>query len=137
MLVNIQTRKLVKPTIYTDILNKMTYYDGGFPIYNKEIPRKKVLNATLYQVQYSDTDKNGHMNNARYAEIISNMIKMNERQDKYICEMQIDFISECYMGCEIKLSTKNKDNLFYVQGVDIKNKLKFKGEVHLNKITDK
>lgn len=134
LLVDLQTRKLISPNMYVDNLKKFIYSGKNEKISIKKIGRRKVINTKTYEVEYSDTDKNGHMNNVRYAELISNIINMSEQQDKYISEMQIDFISECSVGQEIKLGSVKNDDVFYVQGVDMKNKLKFNGEAHLTAI---
>lgn len=135
VLVNIRSRKLVNPRLYTDILEQYVYSGDIEDVKVKEICRRKVeKNTQKYHVEYSDIDGNGHMNNVRYAEIISNVMKMEEHEDQYINKLQIDFISECYVNDEINLGKVNEGNKFYVQGSDSKNKLKFKGEVYLQYI---
>ena len=134
VLVNLESRKLINPRLHTEILEQYIYSGDTEHVRVKEVCRKKVENIKKYHVEYSDIDRNGHMNNVRYAEIISNVIKMEQYEDQYINKLQIDFISECYVNDEINLGKINEGNKFYVQGSDSRNRLKFKGEAYLQYI---
>lgn len=134
LLVNLDTRKLIRTTDFLCELDKSAYDDdeGNLATFGR-MSCAKVKFIEKYKVRYSDIDHNGHMNNVRYAEIISDAMDLCMEQDKYISEMRIDFLSECNIGNEIELYMGGVDEI-YVQGIVEKGKIKFRSSISLTEI---
>lgn len=82
-------------------LKKLTFnFDNSF---------KLIDNYKVYKSYY---DRNNHMNNSRYIEIISNSTKINN-----IKEIQIDFIKQCYLNNFISLYEKINNNTEEIIGM--------------------
>lgn len=83
------------------------------------------------QVRYSDTDVNGHMNNVRYADVACDAIGYDRMKGRFLSEMQINFISECFAGEDIFVFRGRENNLEYIQGADQDGKSHFEIEMKL------
>lgn len=74
-------------------------YDGKFEkiLYNKEL----LTDLGDYQVSLSDIDWNGHMNNAKYSEIVFDLLSKEEI--KSLKGMEIDFLLQTFLLEKIEL----------------------------------
>lgn len=133
LLVDLNTGHLLKTTLFAEPLNTGAFHGECKNKRFVSVKSKKLLFAEKYRVRYSDSDKNRHMNNVRYAEIICDSINL-ENQNEYISEMQIDFKSECYVGTELNIYTGKEKNKYFARGADQHNKVKFEAYALLNRI---
>ena len=62
---------------------------------------------------YSELDRNGHVNNIRYADYVLNCI---EPKDKKICDFQIDFHREIKKDVPVLVSAKQNDSVYLAKG---------------------
>lgn len=75
--------------------------------------KEKVANRT---VVFSDVDYNNHLNNTRYADIISDFIP-NLGKDVEISEIDLVFAGEAYLGEDIEIfRAKIEDNIYVING---------------------
>lgn len=68
-----------------------------------------------YAVGWSDTDRNQHMNNTRYADLVCDAIA-EKLSGRHITDAQMHFAGECRLGDTITLSVGESDAV-YVLGV--------------------
>lgn len=67
-------------------------------------------------VTYSDTDMNGHMNNAKYADWVCELFNANALQRDHMSDLRINYIAETYMDDQVELFCKQVDDTFFVCG---------------------
>lgn len=90
-------------SLFNDKFNKLT----NFSIEN--------LKPYEYQVEFCDLDHNGHVNNAKYAIMVLNALKL--KQDELIKEFQIDFIHEVRGYKKIFLYYYFENKTYYVKAL--------------------
>lgn len=73
------------------------------------------LSKYQYKVEFCDTDHNGHTNNAKYATMILNALRLKE--DEVIDEFQIDFVHESHLDDIITIYYYKEDNCYYAKAV--------------------
>ena len=98
-LINIETRRLCRPSIYAD------YFPEPEELCSFSDPKKIVFetepeNEYNYKVVFSDIDENYHMNNTRYSDICLDAIGGT---DEEISEILIDFVAEARLGEELSV----------------------------------
>lgn len=69
-------------------------------------------------IRYSDADINGHMNNARYADVICDALHVERLPAQFAAEMQINFLKECRIGERLTVLTAQGETDAFVRGVD-------------------
>ena len=65
------------------------------------------------RVGYADLDYNGHLNNTKYADIISDFL-LDGQSEAYFTRLRIDFQGEARQGEVLQVATANQDSLRYV-----------------------
>lgn len=65
----------------------------------------------VHTVTFSEIDHNKHLNNVNYATYVTNTLT-----DYYFNHLQINFISECKLGDEIKVFKKQTDEGYLISG---------------------
>lgn len=106
LLVDIQNRKILRPSVFFD----QYYFETKVCDLNLDYlssykrPKNQIFHSTqLYTVEYSDIDVNNHVNNAKYVEIIFNILPIQTVTTKKINTLHITFINEAKLGNTIKL----------------------------------
>lgn len=69
-----------------------------------------MTDADTYTVRRSDIDRNGHLNNTRYADLLTDVLPMDA-----VREIELQFAGECRQGDVITLATGG-DDARYVSG---------------------
>ncbi len=83
------------------------------------------------RMRYSDTDINAHVNNTRYADFACDALGLEQLpRDRFLTEMQLDYLMECRPGETLELYTGGADGERFVSGMDDAGKIRF--EVQLN-----
>ena len=90
--------------------------------------------AGIRTMRYSDADVNGHVNNARYADILCDTISLDKQEGMYPNRMQIGYLAECRPGEEIGLGTGRTGNLWFIKGADQSGKARFEGSLTLERL---
>jgi len=84
------------------------------PFGQPEIVYRKVLG-------YSDTDVNGHINNAKYIDYIMDCFSMEEHKKHSVNSIQVNYIKELFPGDVLVLYrdvSKTDSNLVYIEGIN-------------------
>ena len=68
------------------------------------------------QVKYSDIDTNGHLNNARYVELVLDILDYDRFKKDYIADFSIYFKKETAPGVILNLELKEDGDRFWVRG---------------------
>ena len=85
------------------------------------------------RLHYSDTDVNGHVNNIRYADYISDAIRLDLLgKDQFVSQLQVDYLAECMAGETISLTAGEAEGQWYVRGAGPEGKSRFEGAVTLS-----
>jgi len=125
VIVDVALRKLVKPLALTIVA------DSPVPRVVKDIvpakikPPEHMTQEMTRIVRYSDTDLNGHMNNTKYVDIACDAVQYEKLAGKFISEVQINYMQECFPGEELMISRGEQDGLEYVRGADKEGKVRF------------
>lgn len=82
------------------------------PPFAKLLPAETLPLAFEHTVRRSDLDHNGHMNNARYGELLLDAVPT----DRIIRAFQIDFLHEAMRGETIAVHTRQNKNTLSVCG---------------------
>lgn len=109
------TRKIVpaKHVDYNAETSEETNFDDKF-LKLKDFDTSN-LECYEYKVEFCDTDHNGHTNNAKYATMLLNALRLKE--DEVIDEFQIDFVHESHLDDLIKIYTYKEENCYYAKAV--------------------
>ncbi|MCI8479143.1 MAG: acyl-ACP thioesterase [Oscillospiraceae bacterium] len=137
VLVDASTRKLLRTSKI--IANDTT---GGTLCKSKLLSKLRLPEelepAGQRAFHYSDADINGHVNNVKYADAITDAVHLESLlPGHYVSELQIGYLAECRVGESISLSTCNKDGAWYVHGADETGVSRFDGWLTLSAIPQK
>ncbi len=68
---------------------------------------------------YSDIDSNGHVNNVRYVDAVTDALHLERRlPGHYVSSLQVGYLKECRAGEALDLLTGQAGEEYYVHGVD-------------------
>lgn len=71
----------------------------------------------IHIVRYSDLDVNGHLNNVKTVDIISDGLDLHSRENLFVSQIQMNYTAECKCGDNIQLSVfETNENGCYVFG---------------------
>lgn len=79
----------------------------------KDFDIDKDTNKYEYKIEFNDLDHNFHVNNIRYAYMISNALNNNDD----IIDYQIDYLHEIHKDEKVDIYYKKIDNIYYVKGI--------------------
>ncbi|MCI9309296.1 MAG: acyl-ACP thioesterase, partial [Oscillospiraceae bacterium] len=69
------------------------------------------------ELGYSDTDINGHVNNAHYADFACDSLHLERLgRGKFVRSFQIDYLSECRAGEALWVDTAVRGDALFAQG---------------------
>lgn len=80
----------------------------------KGIPVRHYSQTEQRTVRYSELDQNGHLNNAKYANWMEDVLSSEFHRDHELCGMQICYMSEAFEGQELTLSWELVDNILHL-----------------------
>lgn len=107
-LVNIKTMRIV-PTTYA-IIEGEFYPHSAIPGPVEKISYEKDESFSIVDthiVQASDLDHNGHMNNARYAELLINVLNLKKEEE--IISVEMDYLQQLFLHDKIDLCLKRDE----------------------------
>ena len=83
----------------------------------KKVSDFDITNCSLYQykIEYNDLDHNGHVNNARYAYMLANAIKLKENE--LIKSFSINYVHESHLDDIINIYYLKDNKLYLVKGI--------------------
>ncbi len=81
-------------------------------------PALQLLEQRL--VRYSDTDVNGHMNNARYADVACDAVNYAAMEGQFLSSLRVNYLKECFVGQELQVLGAQDEaaRSWYVRGAD-------------------
>lgn len=121
-----------------DRFTEFTGTDGGELIRDTKIPHvrfpQELALAETRRLHYSDTDSNGHVNNARYADLLCDALRLDAApMGTFLREFAIIYHKECRAGETLALYTAEADGKCLVKGVDEAGETRFQGWAILGK----
>ena len=122
---SLDTRRLLKPASLPALV------ESARPARVKEViparikPPDNMTHLMSRTVRYSDTDINGHMNNTKYADIACDVIRYETLANRFVSEIQINYIHESFPGDEITILCAEKDEIHYIRGTDREGLVRF------------
>lgn len=108
-LVNINSMKIVPMTnanVEGEHYEKNTYDEHFSKIEFDQKSKCEIVGKHI--VQMSDLDHNGHMNNAKYAELLCNVLELNEAQK--IISVEMNYLKQLFLHDIITLKMIKKDH---------------------------
>lgn len=133
VLADLDTRKLLR-------LSKVMEFEGTT---GEELCKDKLLTrvrlpeamtlADRRVLHYSDADVNGHVNNARYADLVCDALHLETLgRGRFVSSLQVGFLNECRPGERVALFTGRDEGGFYVHGADDAEKSRFDAQLTLS-----
>jgi medium-chain acyl-[acyl-carrier-protein] hydrolase len=115
-LVDPQTHKILRPTVFSQYaVTEQPKHLNNCPDPARINLPENLNESGLREVRWSDIDYNGHLNNAVYADIITDTIPVPMREHE-ITEFSIAFINEALEGEKIALKTALNSEQLWVTG---------------------
>lgn len=126
VLVDAKTRKIISSNRYAYPLSDFHHES----LFNEDFSRiiAPQVKVGQYVVQPSDIDENGHLNNARYGNIIFNIL--NQEEVHRIKSITINYSNEAFLHQQIALFKEIKSSSISISGV-IDDKIIFSSEVKI------
>lgn len=117
-LVDIHKRKILRPSAMPVQIEAYTADSVGDMPEKCVIPVETALvRAFEYEVKYSGLDINGHLNNARYADLCYDALLEDELTTLSLVRFQITYLKECKWGDKLEvLRSDCEDGKIYVRG---------------------
>ena len=114
VVVNSQTRKIIpaKHIEYKASIPEDSLFDKFDKIKDFDITG---LNRYDYNVEFCDLDHNGHVNNAKYAVMVLNALKLTK--EEIIDEFEINFVHEVRGQKQISLFYYKEDNNYFIKAI--------------------
>ena len=117
VIVDVEARRILKPgtlpalltTVRPEVVKDIVPAKISMPHELDEVFRRVV--------RYSDTDINGHMNNTRYADIACDALAYERFADRFVSEMQINYLQESFPGDELGVLSATTEEVCFVRGV--------------------
>ena len=98
-------------------------------------PNGELIFAYNRQIGYSDIDINGHLNNSKYIDYITDCFSMEKHGGYTVESVQVSYISEALAGDTITLYkdiSMLESGVVYVEGIDAENdKVYFKANISI------
>ncbi len=119
VLVDKDTRKLFRMSNVEGLQNT-----GGGTLCKEKTLQKLRIPPELPLVEkrllhYSDTDINSHVNNARYADFACDAIDLEQTgKGRFLSSLQLGFLAECRAGEVLSIHAGQKDDIWYIHGLD-------------------
>lgn len=98
-------------------------------------PFHDLIYAYSKMIGYSDIDINGHLNNSKYIDFITDCFTFQEHQRYTVNSIEVNFINEALPGDTLVLkkdTSQVSNNLVYIQG-EVNNNITIKAEIKIKK----
>lgn len=119
VLADVETHRARRPTGMEDIDARSANPERALPNSMGKLACKTELTPScVKQIRYSDLDVNGHLNNAKYGDLVCDAIALDTLDSAYIRELQINYTGECKSGDKITLASDDFKTFVTGQGAD-------------------
>lgn len=125
LLVNPNSRKIYRPNQFPYTLVTGKLEDDSFI----KLRMPKLEQYSTRKVVYSDIDVNGHINNARYADIALDCIPYGVVKNNEVKSLNLQFKQECMPGENMELGIDNSTQRVYYIGGSCNNTERFGARV--------
>ena len=100
---------------------------------NRLVLPEEMFHAGSRTFHYSDTDINGHVNNVKYVDAMTDALHLEALlPGHYVSELQTGYLAECRAGEALSLSAGRVEDTWYVRGADGTGKSRFEGMLRLS-----
>ncbi len=79
-------------------------------------PRGTLSPCGLREIRYSDLDYNLHLNHTVYGDIVCDALQLQEKRDRFVSQLQINFLKETRCGETLELFSDGEEDC-YVAGL--------------------
>lgn len=116
---------------------------GGGPLCKKKTLNRLTLPPEMSPAgsrtfHYSDTDINGHVNNVKYVDAMTDSLRLEELlQGRYVSALQVGYLAECRAGESLNLSAGRDGDERFVRGTDSGGTSRFEGMLRLSPLPEK
>lgn len=131
LVADVEDRKMLRPGSIEKLVTSPTpetVKDRQIRLIRSPKDRKVVYEK---MIRYSDLDVNGHMNNAKYADVVLDALTPEELDGKFIAELQLNYSQECKMGEVIAIARGEKEGRCYIDGSSDDGKRRFEASVQI------
>lgn len=115
-IINHETRRIVRPSLL-DPFSDTIINEDALPPFDMEHDDIALQQVSPYTVCFSDLDFNGHVNNARYFEWISNTFEPVNADKLSISNVTMKYVSECFLGDNLLLRHALSGKTFHIEGI--------------------
>jgi len=135
VLVDVDTRKLFRLSNVPILQNS----SGGSLCKDKTLQKLRIPSnlplAEARLLHYSDTDINGHVNNSRYADFACDAVELAQKwKGKFVSSLQLGYLAECRAGEVLSIHAGQKDDHWYIHGLDSNSAPRFDGAMVLSPV---
>ncbi len=138
VLADLDTRKLLR-------LSRISEFEGTDGGERKKdiLLHRPILPETLELeeeriLRYSDCDINGHVNNARYADFVSDALHLEElEKGRFVSSLQLGYLKECRPGETLGIYTGEEEGRFFVRGMGGEGESRFDAALTLSDLPEK
>lgn len=115
VIVDYKERKMILPRNFEYPISEI-YQEKTFDTPFAKIEDFDITNLEAHEVKtmYSDADHNGHINNIKYVQYVTNILKLDSKS--VIRKLEINYIHELKMDEELKIYIKQEDNVYLAKG---------------------
>jgi len=120
-----------------DRLDEFQGTDGGELCKDIKLHRFKLpaelSNRETRLMRYSDTDINGHVNNAKYADFACDALRLEDNLNgRFIREFQLSYIGQCMAGETITMESDAEGDTQWARGIGSDGQTRFESIFHLS-----
>ncbi len=116
----LDTRSMIRPDHVEEIVRSAVPEKTKTKTLGKLKAPENLTQLEVRRVRYSDTDINGHMNNARYVDVACDAIAYERMQDQYLSDVRINYLKECFAGQDLHVLGARTEQGWFIRGADAK-----------------
>ncbi len=115
-IVDYKTRRLILPRNFEYPIKEICQ-EKNFETDFKKIDDFDISSLVPYEVKcsFSDLDHNGHINNIKYVQYITNILKLDKNY--LIRNLEINYLHELKKDDTLKIYIKQEENVFFAKGI--------------------
>lgn len=117
VLVDIQKRKMLRPQALPVQVQHYTEESAGeMPVRRPAPEHLDWTEETVYLVRYSGLDHYGHLNNARYADLVCDTLPMEVFESREVRRFHIAYLNEAKGGAGVRVRYAAEASAFWFKG---------------------
>ncbi len=128
VLASLRERRLLRPSALADVAPLPEQPSRFDPPARLRAPEELRTIAT-HRVSYSELDMNRHLHNTKYLDIAADALRLEELENRRVCEFSVNFSAECVAGEVLTIEAASDGDRSYLRGVGADGVLKFEVEL--------